>query len=69
MSMFHVLIADPNPLLLAACQFLLVGQGVEVTGVTNAHAFASCLEQFAVNLIVVDPEMPGLQLEKVLHPG
>src|SRR5262249_11270926 len=56
MHAFHVLIANADPLLMAACQLFLVGQQVDVTAVTTASACRASIQHQTPDLLVIDPE-------------
>ncbi len=69
MRHFHVLIADPDPLLPVACQLFLVGQEVELTAVANGTAYRQALQRGLPDLLVVDTELPGLDFDELLRAG
>jgi hypothetical protein len=66
MPAFRVLIADPDPLLLAACRVFLVGQDVDLTAVTTASAAQTCTQAEPLDLSIIDPELPGFRLDDFL---
>jgi DNA-binding response OmpR family regulator len=69
MRLFHVLMAHTDPMLLAACRLFLVGEEVHLTAVADAAAARAALDHDPPDLLVLDSELPGLDLEKWLPRG
>ena len=69
MRAFRVLIADPDPLLLAACRIFLVGQAIDLTAVTIASECWALAQDRPPDLLIIDPELPGFHLKDVLPTG
>jgi CheY-like chemotaxis protein len=68
MRAFQVLIADPDPMLLAAYRILLVGQDVDLTAVSSASRCLDRARQQPPDLLIIDPELPGFHLDDFLPP-
>ncbi len=68
MRAFHVLLAEPDSLLLAACRFYLVGQNVQLTGVATGAACQDRLGRERPDLLILDCDLPGPPPEEWLFP-
>jgi DNA-binding response OmpR family regulator len=66
MRAFRVLLVERDPMLLAACRTVLVGQAVDLIAVTTADECLACLLRTPPDLMIVDPELPGLVLNDIL---
>jgi DNA-binding response OmpR family regulator len=70
MRAFRVLLADPDPLLLAACRFFLVGHHVQLTGVSSGIDCQDQMGRERPDLLIVDCDLPGPPPEQWLFaPG
>jgi CheY-like chemotaxis protein len=66
MAPFRVLIADPDVVLLSAYHLLLVGQDIELRTAGTGPACREALQNQPPDLLVLDPQLPGLRPEEYL---